>query len=233
MFSGSNLQQFGKQLHLDFKMELTGRSSVSTCVASDDGLTLSCPATQLPACTRELSEVPCRFELRLRATSDDPSTEVRQFLEVELLPVPTLLSLRPTEVDSTFETVELEFDQPESVMHILALDEADNCCVDPAACAANLCRAECRVYTPGRQRVFKSAMRKTANGLPACELPQFGNKQLSCGGDVKHLEIEVMLDSNVLVASRAPWISCRPDTIVLAQSAPQIVFVGPKIPPIN
>jgi len=143
-----------------------------------------------------------------------------------VLAAPTILALSPQAADSRRERVRLSFESQLSIQRLARLDTQEGCCLDPAGeppCSSK-CRAECRIYTPGRENLFRSPLLLDDSGAPSCPLPTYLNSQHSCSGETTQLEVEVLLDSYFVVPSLAPWLGCLPDTVVVEPSGPQQVL---------
>ena len=105
-------------------------------------------------------------------------------------------------------------------------DAAESCCLDlpDGALCSSPCRAECRVYTAGRERLFRSRLLLDGSGTPSCALPTGGNAELSCSGAVTQLEVEVLIDSYFVVPTLSKWMVCVRDTVVEAPSVERQVL---------
>jgi hypothetical protein len=110
-------------------------------------------------------------------------------------------------------------------------DASESCCLDPAAdpLCTSRCRAECRIITPGRGQIFGAAIQLDSSGAPSCALPTYQNGGLTCTRAVRELLVEVVLDSYLLLATRAAPLVCEPETqLTLPSAQPQVLHLRPK-----
>ena len=172
-----------------------------SCTVEATGTQMACYGAELPA--------PGTYQASIVGEYDaDWGGSVRQPVKLTALDTPRIAGIYPESGDSALESIQFLFEDETVVRELIEIDQENNCCVS----CPEPCRVQCLVYTPAQVLVQQTAV--YVDERPRCRLPTYSHQTISCSDEMLYLQINVVIDSHLIVASQAPYFGCLLDTVV-------------------